>query len=353
MKRRAWRLAVLVALLLGAPMLWSAASARGVGDDRLERFRTLAATRLGIGGADDGDRVEDALREIYAILDEEIVESLQSGSVFTSLEFLQDRLDGFAEAWGGASFRLRRLGRFTVGTFQLVESGPGNSVRVYGEARGEAQLLHALMRDGRPTLYPLNAAGGHAAMLVGWDGWPVGAGARPLRLELLRSQGDDVNVTWTTATVYPDGLFARTWRLRGSEVLVRYELRYPGWTPGCEQQTEQEDVYRVVADGTTLMRVGRRQYNAWHQALRRSVSEFFAALARGDRASLTALVPDADLRRRLPATLVAEPACDAPDSATNPVAVSVAAAADERKPWTLTWRRAGGRWQLVSATPVL
>src|SRR5947208_2632589 len=97
----------------------------------------------------------------------------------------------------------------------------------------------------------------------------------------------------------------------------------------------------------------RRQYNAWHQALHHSVSGLFAALASGDRASLTAFVPDAELRRRLPATLAAEPACDAPDPAADPDAVSVAAVESERRPWSLTWRRAGRRWQLVSATPVL
>ena len=37
--------------------------------------------------------------------------------------------------------------------------------------------------------------------------------------------------------------------LAASEVLliafIRYELRYPGWKPGCDVQSEQEDTYRV------------------------------------------------------------------------------------------------------------
>jgi len=340
-------------VLFLAPVLLGAGAAPGMENDRLERFRTLAASRLALVGTEEGDRAQEALREMYAILDEEIVESLQSGSVFTSLEFLQDRLDGFADAWGGASFRLRRLGRLTVGAFQLVESGAGNSVRIYGETHGEAQLEHAFVRDGRPALYSLSTSGATPALLVAWEGWPVGAGARPLRLELLRPRGDDVAVTWDTAPIYPGGLVARDWRMRGNELRIRYELHYPGWTPGCERQTEQEDVYRLAADGTTLTRVGRRQYNAWHQALRHSVAGLFTALATGDRASLTALVPDAELRRRLPATLAPEPACDAPDAGGDPEAVSVAAVVSEKRPWTLTWRRTGSRWQLVSATPVL
>jgi len=346
--RRAWRRALLL-----APVLLGALSASAAQNDRLERFRTLAATRLTLVGTDDDERAEEALREIYAILDEEIVESLQSGSVFTSLPFLQERLDGFADAWGGASFRLRRFGRLTVGAFQLVESSPGNSVRVYGEARGEAQLQHTFVRDGRPALYPLAAAGPTPALIVAWEGWPANAGMRLLRLELLRPRADDVRVTWDTAPLYPEGLFARDWGIRGSEVRIRYELRYPGWTPGCESQTEQEDVYRLAPDGATFTRVARRQYNGWHQVLHRSVSGLFAALAAGDRASLAALVPDAELRRRLPATLAPEPACDAPDAAADPGAVSVAAVEPERRPWALTWRRAGSRWQLVSAMPVL
>src|SRR6266566_2567546 len=159
---------------------------------------------------------------------------------------------------------------------------------------------------------------------------------------MLRMRGDDVTVIWDTAPLYPEGLVARDWRLRGNELRIRYELHYPGWTPGCEGQTEQEDVYRLPTDGTVPARVARRQYNAWHQALHHSVSGLFAALASGDRASLTAFVPDAELRRRLPATLAAEPA-----------AVSVAAVESGRRPWSLTWCRGGRRWQLVAATPVL
>ena len=49
--------------------------------------------------------------------------------------------------------------------------------------------------------------------------------------------------------------------------------------------------------------------------------------------------------------LAFDPACDARETAGGD-AVSVAAAAD-RHPWTLTFRRPGGRWRLTAAGPVL
>src|SRR5437773_8225229 len=69
----------------------------GVGDaalgasgvpDRLDRFRELALTRQ--SRAETGaEPTADAYREMYALLDEEIVESLASGGPFASPGFLQ------------------------------------------------------------------------------------------------------------------------------------------------------------------------------------------------------------------------------------------------------------------------
>jgi hypothetical protein len=339
-------------LVLAALLATAAVAPAGASSDRLERFRSLATSRLSAQPADDGERDQAVLRELAALLDEEIVESLALGGVFASLGFLQDRLDGLADVWGGASFRLLRVGPLTVGAFVLGEGTGAASVRVYGPVRGEPQLLRVFQREGRPTVHPLPAAGGRAQFLMAWEGPPAGPSARRLRLDVVRQAGEDVRVVWTTAALYPDGLAVRSWRLRDGEVRLRYELRHPGWVPGCEAQAELEDVWRLSADGATLERTARRQFNAWHAALHRAVAAFFDALAAADQAALAELVPDPGLRRRLPPTLAPEPACDAADGG-NPVSVSVAAAAGERQPWTLVWQRGeGGRWRLVAAGPV-
>jgi hypothetical protein len=111
-------------------------------------------------------------------------------------------------------------------------------------------------------------------------------------------------------------------------------------------------VFRAAAQSATLVRRTGREVNAWHRELRASVAQLFDALAAGDEASLTKLVADPQIRRRLPSTLRPDAACDAADSVTNPQSVSVAATA-EHTPWALTFQRGGARWRLVAAGPVL
>jgi hypothetical protein len=316
--------------------------------DRLERFRELATTRLGAEQLLDSDHPHEVHRELYALLDEEIVESLASGSVFASTGFLQDRLDAFGDAWGGAHFSLTPIGRMFVGAFELGSTG--NSIRIYGRLRDEAALLAAMYRDGRPAVYTLPPTGG-GQFVAAWEGAPSGRGTRALRIELVRPQAEDVQVIWSTATAFPDGLFARGYTVRGGDLRVRYEVRYPGWTPGCGGQTEQEDVYRLAPSGSGFVRVSRQEHDAWHRSFRGAVARVFAALAVGDQPALALLVPDRDLRARLPA-LVPEPACDAQEGSGHD-AVSVAAAAPDHRPWTLTFRRAGTLWRLTAASPVL
>src|SRR5258707_683384 len=167
------------------------------------------------------------------------------------------------------------------------------------------------------------AAGGEPQFLAAWEGAPSGRGTRPLRVDLVRAHADDVRVTWSTATLFPDGLHARAWAVRPGEIRLRYELRYPGWTPGCDGQTEQEDVYRLAPAQSTLTRVSRQQHNAWHRDLHAAVARLFAALAEGDEPSLATVVPDAALRARLPA-LGPEPACDAADGGRETVSAAAA-----------------------------
>jgi hypothetical protein len=340
-----WALVVGLAVLAGAGPPVAAGR-----PDRLDRFRELAASQLGLAQIIDDESPAEAFREIYALLDDEIVESLASGGPFASLAFLQDRLDTLGEAWGGAALRMERAGGLLVGAFTLDERSAGNSVRVYGPLRGEPALLTAFYGEGRPRVYGLPGGRDDAPFLVTWEGASSGWGTRPLRVELLRREGDGVRVVWSTAALLGEELRARSWSVRGAELRIRYELRYPGWAPGCEGQTEQEDVYRVVAPGT-LTRVARQEHDGWHRDLHAAVERLMRALASRDEAALAALVPDRALRGRLPVTLRAEPTCDAREGAGGE-AVSVAAAAD-REPWALIFRRAGARWRLTGATPVL
>jgi hypothetical protein len=330
-----------------------AADAAGAGEsgDRLDRFRELAASRLALGQILESDAPAEAYREIYAVLDDEIVESLASGGPYASLAFLQDRLDSFADAWGGAVLRLVRTGGLLVGAFILDEHSAGNSVRVYGRLGADgAALLTALYRPGAPSISVLPGAR-DGAFIAAWEGAPSGWGTRPLRVELLRRSGDGVRVAWSTTEIYAEGLLARSWSVRGSDVRIRYEVRYPGWAPGCDGQTEQEDVYRLTpVAGVT--RVGRQEHDTWHRDLHAVVGRLMTALAARDEATLTTLVPDRTLRGRLPATLRPEPACDGREGGAGG-AVSVAAAADHQQPWTLTFRRQGTSWRLTAATRVL
>jgi hypothetical protein len=318
--------------------------------DRLDRFRELAASRLALAQILDAEAPADAYREIYAVLDDEIVESLASGGPFASLAFLQDRLDSFAESWGGASLRLVRAGGLLVGAFVLDDRSAGNSVRVYGRLADDGPaLLTAFYREGRPSVSMLPAVR-EGAFVVAWEGLPSGWGTRPLRVDLLRRVGDSVRVAWSTAELFAEGLRARSWSVRGGDVRIRYELHYPGWAPGCAGQTEQEDVYRVTPVAV-VTRVARHEHDAWHRDLHATVDRLMTALAARDETALATLVPDRGLRTRLPAALQPEPSCDAREAATGE-AVSVAAAAD-RQPWVLMFRRQGSRWRLTGATRVL
>jgi hypothetical protein len=180
-------LALAVAVALGA----AAVPAPAREPDRLDRFRALAATRLSLAelvgpdGAGGTPGPAEPYRDAYALLDEEIVDSLASGGVFASPAFLQDRLDAFAEAWGAAVLRVTRVGPLLVGGFSLSgRAGSGNSVRVYGRLGQEAALLAAFDRGGRPGVHVMPPArGGAPQFLVTWEGAPTGRGTRAVRLD--------------------------------------------------------------------------------------------------------------------------------------------------------------------------
>jgi hypothetical protein len=96
--------------------------------------------------------------------------------------------------------------------------------------------------------------------------------------------------------------------------------------------------------------------NGWHRDLHAAMARLITALAAGDRATVTTLVPERAVRAILPRHLVREPACDQPGAGSPPTTATVAAT-EERAgrmiPWSLVWRRARRGWQLSAADRVL
>jgi hypothetical protein len=318
--------------------------------DRLERFRQLVAD-LDLSAATE-TRATETLGQVYALLDAEVVESLASGGVFASPGFLQDRLEAFTEVWGGVSVRVAPLGRVLAVTYQFSEAALGSSVRVYGQRAGEVALRVALEGPGSPSLRPLPPGPRGARALVIWEGPPAAHGGRALRLDLVQEARGEVTTTWSSTALFPEGLSAHGYAARGTELTIRHDAHYPGWVPGCTQQTQHEDVLRLAPGQERYVRVSRRDLNPWHRDLHAAVSRLLAVLGARDAAALARLVGDAALRARLPTSLEREPACDAPPGPDGSVAI--AAVADGRQPWTLTFRAGGrDRWRLAAATPTI
>lgn len=359
--RARWILVLLVVVGHGAAL------AVGQAADRLDRFRELAAARLAPLEL-AGDRPGGPwAAEIYAVVDDEVLDNLAAGGPFASPEFIQERLDAFMGAWGGARLRIvpmadggRRAG-FLAGVFTLSGAAGEGSVRLYARTPEGPALVRTISHAGVPELHgwPL-ARDGSPQFVVSWLGEASGRGSRALRVQAWRQRGGHtVALVWSTADAFPDGLWVSQWSVGSGEVLVRYELRYAGWKPGCEGQTEHEDLYRYVADRDTVALARRRVVNAWHRELSTAVARLLEALGRGDRRTVAELVPDASLRARLPSRLVAEPACEAPHP-ERPGTVVVAATQARRegdhprnRPWWLAWSREPRGWRLTGAGPVL
>jgi hypothetical protein len=331
-----------------------AVTTAGAAPDRLERFREIAGSGLATIDVAGVERATAALREIYELIDDEIVESLGSGGVFASQGYLQDRLDAFNAAWGATALRVVKHGSVLVGAFRLSDALTGNSVRVYGRVRGEAALLGAIHHDGAPTVYPMPAiSSGAVQFLVVWAGATAARGTQAVRVELVRLEGEHLKTAWTPPVPVADEPIVRSYRVRDGEVLLRYELQYPGWAPGCAGQAEQEDMFRYAPVPRTFVLARRQVHDAAHREFHAVVERLLSAVNRKDGRALVELVPDARLRARLPITLVREAACDASDPATPGVVSVAVTAGHESRPWTLSFRRAGAAWRLISADPVM
>jgi len=326
------------------------------GGDRLDRFRQLAGSRLAPLELRGPDPSGDGLQEIDALLDDELIENLNSGPLFASAEFLQERLDAFGEVWGGSAFRVLTLAGtgVTVGAFQLSSGGHGNSLRIYARNGSRFELVKAVHRQGVPMLFALpRARSGAAQFFLAWVGPQSNRGSFSLRVDLWKQEGGTFGDAWSAAALLPDELFATKFDVHGQSVTIRYEVRYPGWKPGCEGQTEMEDLYRYAPDqgGFTLAR--HRTINGWHRELHAgAVSGLLRALAGADRRALAQLVPAPAVRARLPDRLLPDLACDVPgDPAPSEVRVAAVAPAD-RRVWDLRFRRLQDGWRLVEAAPV-
>src|SRR5262245_48406272 len=170
--------------------------------DRLDRFREIAP---GLGPSS-----MDSLAEVYALIDGEVAESLASGGPFASPGFLQDRLEAFAEAWGGLSLRIVALERAIVAAFSFTELPRGSSVRIY-QRRGDGTVPpQALGGDGWPVLRALpRTREGASQILLTWEGALGPDGARPLRFELLREERSGVRAIWNSGALLPEGTAVR------------------------------------------------------------------------------------------------------------------------------------------------
>jgi hypothetical protein len=346
-----------LALLLVAwfvPALARAEDGPGTPRDRLDRFRALAHARLATADGLDPEGAAAVYADLTGLLDEEILDSLGAGGVFADPVALDERFRALTDAWGGAAVRVMRIGDATVAVVRLTETGDGNSVRVYGPGpRGSPSLMTVLSRRATPAVHVLPPARrGRPRFVVVWEGERSARGTTPLAMELVRLDPGTARPVWSTDALYGGDL--QTWHhaVTVPEVVVRYELRYPGWVPGCEGQTEAEDVLRYSASRERFVVARRRVVRPWHRRLHGEVGHLLAALRAQDGAALRRLVPDRSLRERLPAPLERERACDAVDG-TPPYTVNVATRAPDGRPWALSFRRAASTWRLHAVEPVL
>ena len=350
-----WFRGALVAVLLAGMAVPAPAT------DRLERFRAVARERLAVA-ADGADR-ERAIGELYEVVDAEVLDSLRGEEPFSSLVFIRERLDAMMESWGGATLRVLRIpgeGRrapLTLGLYSLTGVEGSGSLRVYAGTGAAAALAASSTQDGLldARVWP----GGPdrvARVFAVWSGPPAAHGERALLAELWEGREPDrVARAWSTATQWPEGLRVMDWRTQAGELVVRYEPRYPGWKPGCAEQFEHEDHYRLAAAGGLAL-ARRHVANGWHRELGAAADRLFRALAEADARALGQLVPAPALRARLPRSLVPEPVCEqvGPAGPRGPVTVAATELRGGRRvPWALSWTRGPAGWRIQTAAPVL
>ena len=230
-----------------------------------------------------------------------------------------------SEAWGGASLRVLRIPGAAEPRAAHVGLLPPH------RGGGRRARCGSTRRDGRraPPSRASSTQDGVPERRCGRGPGPrrracsrSGAGPAPRRARGARRcdsscgdgrERDRVARVWSTA----DPVSRRAVGLglastQAGELIVRYELRYPGWKPGCDGQTEQEDRYRPAARVGSRWPAARSSTAGTASSARRP-TRFFRALAPRRRARRSReLVPDAALARAAAARASwPEPACDA------------------------------------------
>ena len=344
---------------LAVALLLALAPARlGAAPDRLDRFRAVAREQLMT--ATEAPARERAVRDLYELVDAEVLDSLRGDEPFSSVVFIRERLDALMDAWGGATLRVVRIpaaGRrvsVTVGLYSLVGVEGSGSLRLFVGSGPGAALAAASTHDGLLDAQVWPAGPDRVVRVLAlWGGPPTAHGVRTLHGELWQAREPDrVERAWSTAE---GGLTVTEWRTQPGELVVRYQPHYPGWKPGCVEQMEQEDRYRLAADGG--LAVARRQVtNTWRRELGVAADALFRAIESADARAVARLVPAAAVRARLPAVLVAEPVCEqiGPAGARGPVTMAATEVRDGRRvPWALSWTRSPAGWRVSGARPVL
>jgi len=323
--------------------------------DRLELFLELVRSRLTPPDREETEQVREAIRDVYAILDEEILENLNSEGPFASEAFIQERLEGFTERWGWGRFviwRPKALPSQFVASIQLTPNGGGSSIRAYARQGGRYTLAHVVQRDAVPIVAEMPAArSGVSHVLVGWVGPPSGRGTSPLLLELVRLDGQGGRSVWSSQSLFPSGLHVLEFQMEPDGFSIRYPGQYPGRKPGCEGETDHGDRYRYDSTREVLQLGARTVMNGWHQEFhQKALRPLLDALNSGNEPMLRSLVPSGALRQQLPPGLTALPVCDdaTPQSAPAEIRVSVEASGTQQVPMQLTllFRKSQRGWLL-------
>ena len=297
------------------------AAAGRAAPDRLERFRDLARTRLSLAELVDPENPAEAYREIYALLDEEIVESCVGRRL--RVPGSSDRR-GFRRRGGAHSPPARR--RCRRRPFKLTDGAfPQQHPRLW--ALRDESALRPRCTEGRPALHAWRPADCRS-LGAAW----VDVSGRDARPDRPRATPGGVAPARGHRLAFPRAYAARTPCARPT-FACGTSCATPVDAGG--RQTEQEECTR--RDRGRVTRVPASRHNACTATARH-------------RGGLRALAAGADAPSP-PSFRTATSArgCGPQRRArrtplTGPASRCRSPPAGPRGPWSLTFRRAGPRW---------